>query len=175
MSTEKKRKLPPIWMFIVFFVTIYTAISFGLTSILKLPWHVSLPHSLAIALGAPLLALGLAFDFWAVRTLSFKRALGKELFLDKSESQLITSGPYAYTRNPIYLAVLIALVGCFFLSRLTALGLLAAFFAVHFTLVAKWEERELKQRFGQEYIEYARRVPLFFPCPRCCNREKSNC
>ena len=89
--------------------------------------------------------------------------MGKELFLDKSESTLITHGPYAYTRNPIYLSAFICLLGWFFLLRLTLLGFLTVIFGFHFFAVAKWEERELRQRFGQDYIDYAKHVPLFFP------------
>jgi protein-S-isoprenylcysteine O-methyltransferase Ste14 len=161
--TTARRKLPPIWVFIVVFVTIYTAISVGLTIMLKLPWQAPMPLWLTVGAGVPLLVLGLAFDFWAIKSLSFKRALGKELFLDKSESKLITHGPYAYTRNPIYLSVLICLLGWFFLLRLIPLGFLTVIFLMHFFAVAKWEERELRERFGQEYIDYAKRVPLVFP------------
>lgn len=163
MTTPSRRKLPPLWMFLVVFVTIYTAISLGLTIMLKMPWQFPMPQMLAIGAGAPLLALGLFILVWAIKSLSWKRATGKELFLDKSESKLITHGPYAYTRNPIYLGAFICLLGWFFLLRLTPLGFLVVIFGIHFILVAKWEERELRKCFGQEYIEYAKRVPLFFP------------
>jgi len=118
---------------------------------------------LALGAGLPLVILGLALVIWSMRTISLRRAMGKELFLDKSESTLITHGPYAYTRNPIYLSAFICLLGWFFLLRLTLLGFLTVIFGFHFFAVAKWEERELRQRFGQDYIDYAKHVPLFFP------------
>ncbi|HEY4760917.1 MAG TPA: isoprenylcysteine carboxylmethyltransferase family protein [Thermoguttaceae bacterium] len=163
MTTSARRKMPPLWIFIIVFVTIYTAVSIGITVLFGFPWHVPMPIALVFGAGLPFLVLGLVLLVWSIRSLSMRRAMGKELFLDKSESKLITHGPYAYTRNPIYLAVLICLLGWFFLLRLTPLGFLVVIFGFHFFAVAKWEERELRQRFGPEYDEYRKRVPLFVP------------
>jgi protein-S-isoprenylcysteine O-methyltransferase Ste14 len=165
MNASAKRRMPPLWIFMIVFITVYTGISLGLTALLKLPWLIPMSVLLGLIFGIPLVVLGISVLAWSVKTLSLKRAMGKELFLDKSESTLITDGPYAYTRNPLYLSALINLLGWFFILRLTPIGFLVIIFGIHFILVAKWEERELRNRFGREYIEYAKHVPLFFPRP----------
>jgi protein-S-isoprenylcysteine O-methyltransferase Ste14 len=163
MSADSQHRVPHFGLLIPAFITLYTAVSAGLTILIKLPWHMPMSLSLALGIGAPILILGFGIILWAGRTLSLRRAMGKELFLDKSESKLITGGPYAYVRNPLYFGVLVCFLGWFLLLRLTPLGFLTVIFAFHFYGVAKWEEGELKRRFGQEYTEYAKQVPLFFP------------
>lgn len=163
MNAAAKRRMPPLWIFIILFVSFYTAVSIGLTILFKLHWFVSMHVWLGLVLGIPLLILGVGAIIWSAITLTPRRAMGKELFLDKSQCKLITVGPYAYTRNPLYLSAFIMLLGWFFVSRLTPLGILTVIFSFHFYAVAKWEESELKIRFGPEYMEYAKQVPLFFP------------
>lgn len=75
-------------------------------------------------------------------------------------SQLVTEGPYRYTRNPVYLAL-----ACILLGAAVYLGSLAAFlvvplFAVAITLAfIRREERVLASLFGEAYAEYCRSVP----------------
>jgi len=163
--------MPPLWVLIGLFMAVYASLSVGLTALLGLPWRVPMPFPVALGVGGPLLALGTGLLVWAFRSLGLGRALGKELFLPRSESHLVTDGIYAYTRNPLYLSVTILFLGWFFILRLTPLALLTVLFFVHFLLVAKWEEKELRVRFGQEYDEYRKRVPLFIPCRRRAKRD----
>jgi len=77
---------------------------------------------------------------------------------------LTQGGPYALTRNPLYL-------GSFFM----ALGIIVAgqgywlllpfgvFFAIFYFPVMKAEEQELLQSHGEKFLEYSKRVSLFFP------------
>ncbi len=87
-------------------------------------------------------------------------------YLRKHE-QLSTAGPYAYTRNPLYLgsAVLAAgfLVAC--RSWIVA-AILAAYFVLFYPAVMQREEQELRARYGAAFEEYAARVPLFWPRPK---------
>lgn len=160
MNASSKRKMPPLWIFLIIFATIYTFISLGLTILLKLPWLISMSVLLGLILGIPLVILGISLIVWSVRTLSLKRAMGKELFLDKSQSKLITDGPYAYTRNPLYLSVFICLIGWFFIFRLTPMGFLAIIFGIHFILVAKWEESELKKHSARNTLNMPSEYPF---------------
>ena len=84
-------------------------------------------------------------------------------FAARAESKLVTDGLYARTRNPLYLAATILLLGWCVALRLTPLAFLSVIFFVHFLFVAKWEEKELQARFGQEYEDYRKRVPLLVP------------
>jgi len=83
--------------------------------------------------------------------------------LHKQEILTVT-GPYAYTRNPLYLGSLILIVGVAVATRSVASALiLFSYFALFYSLVMRREERELYQHHGDAFQEYARTVPLFFP------------
>ena len=163
MSAATKRRLPPLWTLMAVLSALYISLSVGLTMLLKLPWRVPMPRSPGFLIGVLLLLLGASLYVWGARSLGARRSLGGELFLPKSESTLVTGGLYAHTRNPLYLSVIILLLGWLLVLRWTPIIFLTGFFAVHFLLVAKWEEKELLARFGPEYEEYRRRVPFFIP------------
>ena len=83
--------------------------------------------------------------------------------LHKQEVLTVT-GPYAYTRNPLYLgsADSNACGGCRRNSWISA-AILCAYFALFYSIVMRREEAELRQHHGAAFDEYARAVPLFFP------------
>jgi protein-S-isoprenylcysteine O-methyltransferase Ste14 len=78
--------------------------------------------------------------------------------------QLVTTGPYSITRNPLYLGIffLVLSVAFFLGSPLMAIGLLLATAAYLRATVAS-EERRLAARLGAEFREYCARVPRFWP------------
>jgi protein-S-isoprenylcysteine O-methyltransferase Ste14 len=80
----------------------------------------------------------------------------------QKDRELTTSGPYAYTRNPLYLGSLILAAG-FALAARSAwiLGLLVLMFVAIYVPVIAGEERYLRQTFP-EYGDYARHVPRFW-------------
>lgn len=80
----------------------------------------------------------------------------------KNES-LTMSGPYAYTRNPLYLGSLLIGLGFAVASRSwwVVSVLVAMFFAIYVPVI-RGEERFLREKFP-EFDEYARRVPRMFP------------
>jgi protein-S-isoprenylcysteine O-methyltransferase Ste14 len=83
--------------------------------------------------------------------------------LHKQEVLTVT-GPYAYTRNPLYFgsAVLASGVAIATHSWLST-SILAAYFVIFYSVVMRREEGELRQHHGAAFDEYARAVPLFFP------------
>jgi protein-S-isoprenylcysteine O-methyltransferase Ste14 len=83
-------------------------------------------------------------------------------YVRKNEA-LATSGPYAYTRNPLYLGSLLIGVGFALAARSWWVGvaLVVMFFAIYVPVIRD-EEAFLRQRFP-EFEEYARRVPRMFP------------
>lgn len=83
--------------------------------------------------------------------------------LRKQES-LTTTGPYAHTRNPLYLGSSILTVGLAIASKswLAAI-LLLAYFTIFYGMVMRQEEKELRAHFGPALDEYVRVVPLFLP------------
>ena len=84
-------------------------------------------------------------------------------YLHKQEMLTVT-GPYAYTRNPLYLgsAILAAGAGVATRSWISA-GILLVYFAVVYSVVMRREESELLGHHGAAFQEYAAAVPLFLP------------
>jgi protein-S-isoprenylcysteine O-methyltransferase Ste14 len=77
---------------------------------------------------------------------------------------LTVSGPYAYTRNPLYLGSCILTVSAAIAmhSRWSTL-LLLVYFVLVYSFVMRREEQELRAKHGATFDKYASRVPLFFP------------
>ncbi len=115
--------------------------------------YLASPTPVAIALGAAIAAAGLVVRGAAAG------------HLRKLET-LTTSGPYAWVRNPLYFGSAL-LAGGFAVAghSLWAALVLVAYFGTFYPVVMKKEEGELRERYGAAFIEYAKRVPLFFPRP----------
>jgi protein-S-isoprenylcysteine O-methyltransferase Ste14 len=104
----------------------------------------------ALALGAILIVPGLL-----IRTLASGHV--------RKNEALATSGPYAYTRNPLYLGSLLLGIGFAVASRSWWVGVvLVVIFFVIYLPVIRSEEAFLRERFP-EFEEYARRVPRMLP------------
>lgn len=110
----------------------------------------SKPTVESLAWGIPVSLAGLALRAWAAGC----------LYKDR---ELATAGPYAYTRNPLYLGTLIVAAGLVIASRSLGLGVL---FAVVFGLIylpaIQLEQQHLQDLFPQ-YASYAARVPMLAP------------
>lgn len=127
-------------------------------------WRVRLGYPLAIAvlyfaqptprsilLGALVGILGLAIRAYAAG------------YLHKQEVLTIT-GPYAYTRNPLYLGSAILTLGAGIATHnLISASILLVYFAAVYSVVMQREAQELLFRHGASFEEYARAVPLFIP------------
>jgi protein-S-isoprenylcysteine O-methyltransferase Ste14 len=81
----------------------------------------------------------------------------------RKNEALATSGPYAYTRNPLYLGSVLIGIGFAVAARSWWIGiaLLVMFFAIYVPVIRS-EERFLREKFP-EFEEYARRVPRMLP------------
>ncbi len=110
----------------------------------------SSPDLRSIAYGVPVSIIGLWLRGWAAG------------HLEKNKT-LAASGPYAFTRNPLYLGTLIVGVGLVIAGRQWLLGvLLAAVFLFVYLPVMQNEEQHLRAIFPG-YAGYADRVPLLIP------------
>lgn len=84
-------------------------------------------------------------------------------YLHKQEVLTVT-GPYAYTRNPLYLGSSILALGAGIATRSwMSASIPIVYFAVFYFVVMRREANELHVRHGASFEEYARAVPLFFP------------
>jgi len=114
-------------------------------------WILATPTLRAILAGGGIAALGLIIR---------GAASG---YLRKYE-QLTTHGPYACTRNPLYLGSAFLALGFIVAGHSWAGGaIIALYFGVFYYAVMRNEERDLQARYGRAFEEYAARVPLFFP------------
>lgn len=78
--------------------------------------------------------------------------------------RLVVGGLYRYVRNPMYLAVLAAIVGqALLLGRLGLLAYAAVVAAAFVTFVRWYEEPTLRRQFGEEYDAYRQAVPAWIP------------
>jgi len=125
-----------------------------------------------VRLGYPLAVVALWFARPTPRTILLGAAIGliglgiracAAGYLHK-QSILTVTGPYAYTRNPLYLGSCILALGAAVAmhSRVSAITLLI-YFAVVYAVVMKREEEELRHQHKNAFDEFAKSVPLFFP------------
>ena len=92
----------------------------------------------------------------------------------RKDRELAVTGPYALTRNPLYLGSAILAAGFVVASHSWIAGLLVSlYFGVFYYAVMRNEEEDLRMRFGQDFNAYASRVPLFFPNPFASRKSQS--
>ncbi len=102
-------------------------------------------------LGGGFALLGAALRGWAAGTIHKDR-------------ELSTTGPYAHTRNPLYLGSFLVGLGITLAGgRPTFVLFFGIFFAWVYGRTIRAEARSLGERFGERYSEYAGSVPLFVP------------
>jgi protein-S-isoprenylcysteine O-methyltransferase Ste14 len=131
------------------------------------------PRSLFIFLALPVFAFALFLLGWSV--LNFFRAKGTPVPFNPPP-RLVTTGPYAFVRNPMLTGIFALLFG--FGVFLGSASLLVVFTPL-FILINVWElkvieEPELVKRLGEDYIEYRKRTPMFFPDIRIIFKENKN-
>jgi len=80
-------------------------------------------------------------------------------------SKLVTSGPYMYVRNPMLNGLFVFFFGLGILLKSISLTLIFTPLFILFNILELKliEEPELEKRFGAQYVEYKRRVPMFIP------------
>jgi protein-S-isoprenylcysteine O-methyltransferase Ste14 len=114
-------------------------------------WLLARPTYHWIAMGAGVAAFGLV-----VRTIASGHL--------RKDRELATTGPYARTRNPLYLGSAFLAIGFAIAGHSWWAGsLVLIYFAVFYYAVMRNEERDLRARFGIIFDAYAARVPLFLP------------
>ncbi len=115
-----------------------------------------LPRGASRALGWPTVLIGLA-----VGLLGFREMKRAETNVDPYHpaTAIVTEGPYRYTRNPIYVGMTLVHTGISARANaLPAALLLPAVLALMRRGVIEREERYLERKFGEEYLDYKRRV-----------------
>lgn len=117
-----------------------------------------------IGLAVPLLVAGGIMSRKRKRHLTFKILAGApELAPESAGSGLLTEGIYSRIRHPRYVEFTLALLGWCLFANHVGLYVLTALFIAALFLIVLMEERELRERFGQAYLDYSARVPRFVP------------
>jgi len=113
--------------------------------------YLSRPTGVSLLAGVPLVFMGEAMRTWSSGCI-------------RKNKELATDGPYAYTRNPLYLGSFG--IGLGFAVMGNSLGVLAIFllaFGAIYWGVIRSEEGYLSRSFGPQFQEYLRTVPRFIP------------
>jgi protein-S-isoprenylcysteine O-methyltransferase Ste14 len=120
-------------------------------------------HVWMLGLGTLLYFPGMSLTLWA------RLALGKNYFVSTGfgaqlfeEHQLVANGPFAFVRHPMYAGLILAAFGSLLIYH-TWTTLLFALFAPALFFRARREETALAAEFGEQWQEYCKRVPAFFP------------
>lgn len=116
------------------------------------------------AAGLLLMAAAGGLAAWTAGTLGFKTLfLRPQLAPGKATTPLIIQGPYRFLRHPFYFSEWFFLAGaCFVTGSWLILGLLVAAILLD-PVVTLFEEKELLERFGEEYRAYQKKVPRLLP------------
>jgi protein-S-isoprenylcysteine O-methyltransferase Ste14 len=114
---------------------------------------VARPTPAAFWTGLPLVAIGEAIRVWSAGYLT-------------KLSGLVTAGPFALCRNPLYVGSFAISLGYLLMCHRVDVLVVgtALFWILHGGAVA-YEERLLREKFGDEFDEYCRKVPRFLPHP----------
>lgn len=139
---------PPVW------TAVYLLLAAGVSRLLGAP---KLPGLHVVALGVALVAIAWIPSLWAF--ILFRRE-GTEINpISPTNRKLVARGPYRFTRNPMYLGLVILSAGIaiwvgtwpFFLAPI-------AVFATANWVHIPFEEAKMRRQFGEEYDSYVRKV-----------------
>lgn len=127
---------------------------------IPLPWFDGMASDMLFGFGAIGIICALLIDFSAMRTLHRKRTT---IMPHRRADHLVTTGVYGWSRNPIYLANTMLVLGVGLLSGV-AWYILLAFLAAFATqqMAIRREEKHLEHRFGKAFRDYRKKVSRWF-------------
>jgi len=106
--------------------------------------------------GLGLVAIGVALASWGRRTMT---AAGTNVNPSLPATALVTSGPFRYSRNPLYVALTIVFLGLTLaVNTWWGVVVLIPLLAIMHRGVVRREERYLEQKFGESYRKYRSKV-----------------
>ena len=127
--------------------------------------YFTLEHSPHYSLGLLMLLFGELIRIWAV-----SYAGGKTRTRKVGAPALCTSGPYSFTRNPLYLGNMFMYIGIAMVAGapniILMISTVFSFFLIQYTFIVSLEEETLTALFGEQYNNYKKHVPAIFPRPR---------
>jgi protein-S-isoprenylcysteine O-methyltransferase Ste14 len=144
---QKRRIVPPVYLLLTLLIMTGLYYLMPLARIVPVPWSY---------LGAILVALGIGLSVTGAT--SFRRA-GTPVIPFELSTILVTHGLYRVTRNPMYLGMVIALIGAAVLfGTLSAWLPIPVFVWIIQANFIRGEERFLEEIFGEPYLAYKKKV-----------------
>ena len=150
--SQRPNRIP--WPPLVYLAGIAVSIFLGI--LYPLPWFGPPLEDMLFAASFLVFAAVIAIDVSAMRTMAKAKTT---IMPNKGSEHLVMTGPFSFTRNPIYLANTLLLVAGGLITGnvwFFILALICAF--VTQKLAIEREERHLEARFGKRYRDYAKRV-----------------
>lgn len=96
----------------------------------------------------------------------WKAVHGKYWGREQDERSMVVDGVYAYVRHPQYTGFMLITLGLLVHWATIPLLIMWPILGIQYYRLAKREEREMVEEFGDAYREYQRKVPMFIPLPR---------
>jgi len=158
-------------------IAVFFTLAYLVTVWFRIPQELGFPLPVRF-IGLLLLLSGFVFLGWLLRFrkpvdilistyVTFSKAARGRASLDERSGRtesLVVRGPYRYVRHPLYSDVVLLLLGWWLLLDFSFLLISALFLLLWFSfVVTRFEERELKALFGNDYEKYASRVPRIIP------------
>lgn len=173
--------LVPLIVFLV--ITAFSALGYLLTIILRIPLSFGFIIPIRL-LGLILLVFVFLFFAWFFKYrrpvdvlistyITLSKVMGGTPLQNLSgrTEPLITKGPYRYVRHPLYLGVVLFILGLFLILDYSFLLISAILLLLWFNfVVTSFEEKELKAIFGEQYDQYSKETPKIIPFTK--RREK---
>ncbi len=154
---------PLVGLIFFCFLALFFIASFGLDRWLGFPSIIYLPWTLIA--GYILLIPGAVLWIWTA--ILFFKARGTPVPVNPPK-ELVTKGIYSFSRNPMMTGIYLVFFGIGLLTGSLALTFIfTPLFIILMTIyVKKVEEKELELQFGQQYLDYKKRVGLYLPAIR---------
>jgi protein-S-isoprenylcysteine O-methyltransferase Ste14 len=113
-------------------------------------------YSLSLPIGIALACSAGSLGFWAVLVM---KASGTNVRPDRPALKIVTSGPYGFTRNPMYLSLCLLQLGLGFIldGWIPLLCTIPLALILHFGVIVR-EEQYLESKFGEQYVAFKKAV-----------------
>ena len=142
-------RIPPVALLIIF-AAVMAVLAYAVPASVSVPERLTVAVVLVVAGALVALAGVVAFR---------RHKTTVNPFTPEQSSSLVATGIYRFSRNPMYLGFMLALVGwCAYLANWVSALLLPVFVAYLNRFQIQPEERALKERFGQQFLAYSQSV-----------------
>jgi protein-S-isoprenylcysteine O-methyltransferase Ste14 len=157
-------------------ISILFGVSYLISTLLGLPFSISLPLAVR-AVGGVMIVAGLLLMGWVFRRrspakvivstyITFTKLFGRAPVSERTgrTEPLVVDGPQKYVRSPLYFGILVMVLGWGLLTGNSFVFVATVVLLLWFGLfLIPFEERELKALFGEEWTNYSKQTPMLIP------------